>query len=80
MPVPLAVFKNIYIIFNIHFLFSQRQVLVNVNLALVAMGIGAVGLPLDLSNLLGGLMVLLMAAFGRFLLNDDRIPVGERGR
>lgn len=42
------------------------------------MGVGALGLPLDLSNLVGGLMVLLLAAFGRFLLNGTRIPFGKR--
>ena len=42
------------------------------------MGVGALGLPLDLSNLVGGVMVLLLAAFGRFLLNGTRIPFGER--
>ena len=46
--------------------------------ALAAMGVGALGLPLDLSNLVGGVMVLLLAAFGRFLLNGTRIPFGKR--
>lgn len=46
--------------------------------ALAAMGVGALGLPLDLSNLVGGVMVLLLAAFGRFLLNGTRIPLGKR--
>lgn len=45
--------------------------------ALAAMGVGALGLPLELSNLMGGLMVLVLAAFGRFLLNGTRIPEGE---
>ena len=45
--------------------------------ALAAMGVGALGLPLDLSNLVGGVMVLLLAAFGRFLLNGTRIPFGK---
>lgn len=57
----------------------SEKVLANVTVALAAMGVGALGLPLDLSNLLGGLMVLLLAAFGRFLLNGTRIPLGERG-
>ena len=52
------------------------QVLTNVAVALAAMGIGALGLPLDLSNLLGGAMVLLFVLFGRFLLNGDRITSG----
>ncbi|CAN0473371.1 unnamed protein product, partial [Scytosiphon promiscuus] len=50
------------------------KVLANVTVALAAMGVGALGLPLDLSNLVGGLMVLLLASFGRFLLNGTRIP------
>lgn len=54
------------------------QILANVTVALAAMGVGALGLPLDLSNLVGGLMVLLLASFGRFLLNGTRIPLGER--
>lgn len=45
--------------------------------ALAAMGIGALGLPLDLSNLLGGSMVLIFALFSRFLLNGSRIPDGK---
>ena len=52
------------------------QVLTNVAVALAAMGVGALGLPLDLSNLLGGAMVLLFVLFGRFLLNGDRITSG----
>lgn len=56
------------------------KVLANVTVALAAMGVGALGLPLDLSNLIGGLMVLLLAAFGRFLLNGTRIPLGESNR
>lgn len=52
------------------------QVLVNVAVALAAMGVGALGLSLDLSSLLGGLMVLLFALFGRFLLNGSRTPGG----
>lgn len=48
--------------------------LANVAVALAAMGIGALGLPLDLSNLLGGSMVLVFALFSRFLLNGSRIP------
>ncbi|CAN0220288.1 unnamed protein product, partial [Ectocarpus sp. 8 AP-2014] len=58
--------------------FAGILVLANVTVALAAMGIGALGLPLDLSNLIGGLMVLLLAAFGRFLLNGTRIPVAWR--
>lgn len=57
---------------------AANQVLANVTVALGAMGVGALGLPLDLANLVGGLMVLLFAIFGRFLLNGDRIPSGER--
>lgn len=53
------------------------KVLANVTVALGAMGIGALGLPLDLSNLVGGLMVLVLAAFGRFLLNGTRVPLGK---
>lgn len=56
------------------------QVISNVTVALAAMGVGALGLPLDLSNLVGGLMVLLLAAFGRFLLNGTRIPLGMYDR
>lgn len=52
--------------------------LVNVSVALAAMGVGALGLPLDLSNLVGGAMVLVFALLGRFLLNGSRIPAGER--
>ncbi|CAN0547931.1 unnamed protein product, partial [Ectocarpus sp. 12 AP-2014] len=43
--------------------FFFGQVLANVAVALAAMGIGALGLPLDLSNLLGGSMVLVFALF-----------------
>lgn len=55
----------------------HHQVLANVTVASGAMGVGALGLPLDLSNLVGGLMVLMFALFGRFLLNGDRIPSGN---
>ncbi|CAM9471474.1 unnamed protein product, partial [Hapterophycus canaliculatus] len=58
--------------------FAGILVLANVTVALAAMGVGALGLPLDLSNLVGGLMVLLLASFGRFLLNGTRIPVAWR--
>lgn len=53
--------------------------LVNVSVALAAMGVGAFGLPLDLSNLLGGMMVLVFCLFSRFLLNGSRIPKGQTG-
>lgn len=67
--------------FLVHLFFGggrDDQVLANVTVALGAMGVGALGLPLDLSNLVGGLMVLLLAAFGRFLLNGTRIPWGKQ--
>lgn len=51
--------------------------LANVSVALAAMGIGALGLPLDLANLVGGAMVLIFALFSRFLLNGSRIPDSE---
>ncbi|CAM9125191.1 unnamed protein product [Ectocarpus sp. 6 AP-2014] len=54
--------------------FSVILVLANVAVALAAMGIGALGLALDLSNILGGSMVLIFALFSRFLLNGSRIP------
>lgn len=57
--------------------FFLLQVLTNIAAALGAMGIGALGLPLDLSNFAGGTMVLIFALFGRFLLNGERIPDGE---
>lgn len=56
----------------------SSKVLANVTVALAAMGVGALGLPLDLSNLVGGVMVLVLAAFGRFLLNGTRIPFGKQ--
>ncbi|CAN0070216.1 unnamed protein product, partial [Ectocarpus sp. 8 AP-2014] len=56
------------------FWFSVILVLANVAVALAAMGIGALGLALDLSNILGGSMVLVFALFSRFLLNGSRIP------
>ncbi|CAN0036339.1 unnamed protein product, partial [Choristocarpus tenellus] len=58
--------------------FAGVLVLTNVTVALFAMGVGASGLPPSQSNLVGGLMVLTFAVFGRFLLNGSRIPVGWR--
>lgn len=59
---------------------QSSQVLTNVSVALAAMGIGALGLPLDLANLMGGSMVLIFSLFSRFLLNGSRIPDGEKRR
>jgi ABC-type multidrug transport system ATPase subunit len=54
--------------------FSLVLVLTNACGSLMAMAVGAAGLPLSLSNLLGGLLVLMSALLGRFLVNEHRIP------